>query len=168
MKFLIGLIFSLILVSVVHSSHCQVIRSVPYQYPTYTTSTIVQAPLIVPTITVQYTGESQIQKEVRELKELFLKSLKTEQKVQEIQKNGQAVKLPNFQTILVQKCMSCHETNVAKSSGGGLAFFDGLKLLPLSADLKVAIVNQVYSGKMPKRDKCSDEEVAAIVIGVTQ
>ena len=65
-------------------------------------------------------------------------------------------------TLLVQKCAACHDTTVAQQKGKGLAFTQGGQLGKLSDALAFRMMRELYSGRMPKDQKLTDEAVAKV------
>lgn len=64
--------------------------------------------------------------------------------------------------ILAQKCGSCHDDSVAKAKGGGFVLSQGGQLLKLDLATQAKMMKEVYSGRMPKNGKLTDEEVGSI------
>jgi len=72
----------------------------------------------------------------------------------ETQKEGAA--------LLVQKCAACHDTGVAQTKGKGLAFVQNGQLGRISDALAFRMMRELYSGRMPKDAKLSDESVGKV------
>jgi mono/diheme cytochrome c family protein len=52
--------------------------------------------------------------------------------------------------VLGSRCASCHEKKEAQAKGGGLALFEGGRLLALSAEARQAMMDEIAEGNMPK------------------
>jgi len=65
-------------------------------------------------------------------------------------------------TLLVQKCAACHDTSAAQAKGKGLAFVQNGQLGKLSDALAFRMMRELYSGRMPKDAKLTDEQVGKV------
>ena len=72
----------------------------------------------------------------------------------DVQKEGAA--------LLAQKCAACHDTSAAQAKGKGLAFVQNGQLGKISDALAFRMMREIYSGRMPKDSKLSDEQVGKI------
>lgn len=68
--------------------------------------------------------------------------------------------------IMAAKCAKCHDESTAAAQGGGLTLLKAGQVVELDAATVAQVIKDVYSGKMPKGGKCSDEEVARIIAGL--
>lgn len=64
--------------------------------------------------------------------------------------------------VLKKSCVACHDASTAKK-GGGVVFFEGGNLMKLNDKQALSIVREIYSGRMPKGSKITDEDVGAIM-----
>ncbi len=64
--------------------------------------------------------------------------------------------------ILKNKCASCHGA-AAKEKGGGFVLMDGQAFAPMTDLQLLNIARNVFSGRMPKNGKLTDEEVGLIM-----
>ena len=120
-------------------------------------------PVAVPAYSVGYADHAGIQQLAQEVQLL-------RQQLQQMQTQAQAQpqKLPATaehpgSVFLKKSCVACHDASVAKAKGGGQIFFNAGNLMNLSAEQKLAIAAAVYSGRMPKGGKATDEDVGALI-----
>lgn len=66
-------------------------------------------------------------------------------------------------SLFASRCASCHETRVADASGGGFVLLEGERLAKLDDRQIRRVLTQVYTGRMPKATKLSDQEVNEVV-----
>lgn len=66
--------------------------------------------------------------------------------------------------VFLAKCASCHESAVAEKKGGGFKLLDDGGLVWLNDSQRLKIASSLYTGRMPKNDKCTDEEVHQIMV----
>lgn len=116
----------------------------------------------VPTYSVGYhdNGTQELIAEVRAMR----------QQLQSLQAGGgQALKAPAAAQahpgllFLKNSCVACHDAQVSKAKGGGNTFFSAGELVNLTDAQRLAITTAVYSGRMPKGGKSTDEDVGAII-----
>jgi cytochrome c551/c552 len=66
--------------------------------------------------------------------------------------------------VLMQKnCASCHAETTAKVKGGGFTMFSQAGIAAFSDRQALGIAREVFSGRMPKNSKMSDEDVGQIM-----
>lgn len=118
----------------------------------------VYAPIPVYQVGYQDNGTQQLLAEVRELR----------QQIQQLQAGPLAQKAPTTGQhpgllFLKNSCVACHDAQVSKAKGGGNTFFSAGELVNLSDAQRLAITTSVYSGRMPKGGKATDEDVGAVI-----
>lgn len=70
--------------------------------------------------------------------------------------------------VLYTRCAACHDQATSKEKGGGLALFNGNKMLPLTAEVALGIQKTTRNGTMPKAAKgeqkkpLTDDEYLAV------
>jgi mono/diheme cytochrome c family protein len=138
------------------------------------------APVVaVPAYSVGYSS-SNLAEENERLK-LEIKVQKLELQIQKLQSAPQSPQpqiqpvapptpTPQAQTsehpaigIMRRNCASCHDNAVAKGKGGGFAMTDGQAFAKLTDRQALSVAREVYSGRMPKSSKLTDEEVGQIM-----
>lgn len=65
--------------------------------------------------------------------------------------------------ILVAKCAACHDASVSATKGGRQTLVQDGQMAALDGKILSRVLVNVYTGKMPKGGKLTDEEVAAFV-----
>jgi len=71
---------------------------------------------------------------------------------------GPHAALQTFGTV----CASCHEANVSRAKGGGFTLVKGGALVELSEAQRFRLQREVFSGRMPKGSKLTDQQVGEI------
>ena len=118
-------------------------------------------PVVVPTYTVGYhdSGTQELIAEVRAMR----------QQLAALQAGPQSQKTPAPAAVhpglafLKNSCVNCHDAQVSKAKGGGNTFFSAGELLNLNDAQRLAITTAIYSGRMPKGGKATDEDVGAVI-----
>ena len=170
---------------VVHHQQAQVVQHAAVQqyavqqnhvqnYAAAYVAQYVAVPLVVPAYTVAYTKDSsdEIGKLRDELKAIR-EALKTQPPTPSQPAEG-TITVPLTQRkaqqadhdgakILVVSCSKCHDVSNAKNKGGGFVLTNGASLAPLNDSQVLAIVREIYSGRMPKGTKLSDADVGAVI-----
>jgi mono/diheme cytochrome c family protein len=65
--------------------------------------------------------------------------------------------------ILTASCSKCHDGTIAKTKGGGVVLTEGGVLVALTDSQMLAIVREIYSGRMPKGSKLTDADVGTVI-----
>lgn len=143
-------------VRVVQSHHVDTVVVAPVVAAVY-------APIPVYSVGYQDNGTQQLLAEVRELRQQ-IQQLQAAPGTPASQKTAPppANQHPGL-LFLKQSCVACHDAQVSKAKGGGHAFFSAGELVNLSDAQRLAITTAVYSGRMPKGGKSTDEEVGALI-----
>lgn len=112
--------------------------------------------------------------------ELQLKLLRAEMELQQLRQENKALQqktlpekidTPKKQAslehpavgIMKNKCMACHDASIAKGKGAGFVLHGVEGFVKLSDRQALNIAREVYSGRMPKNNKLTDEEVGQIM-----
>ena len=168
-----------------------VVQQQHYQYQQYAEPiyAAAYAPLAVyiPTYSISYTPTQPAPAPAAQadptLKQLLDEVQKIRGEVEQIKKGGQTPPLEplpppaalkgdpapapeSHLRIFQAKCALCHAKDNAQAKGRGLILIDGQKLAPLTDAQKLAVIRELYSGRMPKGGKATDEEVALVIEGL--
>ncbi len=170
---------------VVHHQQAQVVQHAAVQqyavqhvqnYAAAYVAQYVAVPLVIPAYTVSYTKDSS--DELSKLRE-ELKAIREALKTQPVpptqpadgpitvpltqRKQAQAAPDHDGAKILVVSCSKCHDASNAKNKGGGFTLTSGASLAPLNDSQTLAVVREIYSGRMPKGSKLTDADVGAVI-----
>ncbi len=65
--------------------------------------------------------------------------------------------------LMKKNCAACHTDSNAKAKGGGLTLFAAAGIAPLNDRQLLSVAKEVFSGRMPKNAKLSDEDVGQVM-----
>lgn len=76
---------------------------------------------------------------------------------------GKLTEQPAHMKLFSAKCASCHEKAVAEKKGGNFVLLEGGDLAKLTDGQRLKVASQMYTGKMPKNSKATDEDVGVVM-----
>lgn len=76
---------------------------------------------------------------------------------------GKITEQPAHMKLFSAKCASCHEKAVAEKKGANFVLMEGGDLAKLTDGQRLKVASQMYSGKMPKNSKATDEDVGIVM-----
>lgn len=133
-----------------------------------TAAVFAPVPVYVPQYSVGYAGpdNTQLLQEIQALRrEVADLRNQRPQPLPELAKAAKNVTVNEHPAveILRKNCAACHSADMAKAKGAGFTLFDVAGFASLTDKQALAIARNVYSGRMPKGGKLSDEEVGQVM-----
>lgn len=173
MKLVLAVVFAFFAAVALEATECRRVVRVQQQAVVVQHQAIVATPIVaavfapvavtVPTYSIGYAPaapDPNVQQLVAEIKQLRAQVQALTAVPQALKK--EAIGEHPAVAVMRNKCANCHGA-AAKEKGGGFALFDGASFAKLTDKQALNLARNVYSGRMPKNGKLTDEEVGQIM-----